>query len=40
LSCRPLYGAYGPYGGAAYWDAYSYGYYPTWRFSVYSFSYP
>src|SRR5262245_66690334 len=26
LSCYPLYGAYGPYGGAAYWGAYSYGY--------------
>jgi hypothetical protein len=24
LSCYPLYGAYGPYGGAAYWGAYSY----------------
>jgi hypothetical protein len=24
-SCSPLYGAYGPYGGAAYWGAYSYG---------------
>jgi hypothetical protein len=27
LSCYPLYGAYGPYGGAAYWGAYSYSYY-------------
>jgi len=27
LSCYPLYGAYGPYGGAAYWGAY--GYYAT-----------
>jgi hypothetical protein len=26
LSCYPLYGAYGPYGGAGYWGAYSYGY--------------
>jgi hypothetical protein len=26
LSCYPLYGAYGPYGGAAYWGAYSYDY--------------
>jgi len=26
VSCFPLYGAYGPYGGAAYWGAYSYGY--------------
>jgi hypothetical protein len=26
VSCYPLYGAYGPYGGAAYWGAYSYGY--------------
>jgi hypothetical protein len=25
LSCYPLYGAYGPYGGAAYWGAYSWG---------------
>jgi hypothetical protein len=24
-SCSPLYGAYGPYGGTAYWGAYSYG---------------
>jgi hypothetical protein len=24
-SCSPLYGAYGPYGGPAYWGAYSYG---------------
>jgi hypothetical protein len=40
LSCYPLYGAYGPYGGAAYWDVYSYGYYPTWGFSVHSFRYP
>jgi hypothetical protein len=24
-SCSPLYGAYGPYGGSAYWGAYSYG---------------
>ena len=24
LSCYPLYGAYGPYGGMAYWSAYSY----------------
>ena len=23
LSCYPLYGAYGPYGGTAYWGAYS-----------------
>ena len=23
LSCYPLYGAYGPYGGQAYWSAYS-----------------
>ena len=23
LSCYSLYGAYGPYGGAAYWSAYS-----------------
>jgi hypothetical protein len=23
LSCYPLYGAYGPYGGVAYWGAYS-----------------
>jgi hypothetical protein len=22
-SCYPLYGAYGPYGGVAYWDAYT-----------------
>jgi hypothetical protein len=22
-SCSPLYGAYGPYGGVAYWDAYT-----------------
>jgi hypothetical protein len=22
-SCYPLYGAYGPYGGIAYWDAYT-----------------
>jgi hypothetical protein len=22
-SCYPLYGAYGPYGGTAYWDAYT-----------------
>ena len=22
-SCYPLYGAYGPYGGAAYWGAYT-----------------
>ena len=27
LSCYPLYGAYGPYGGAAYWGAYSWGAY-------------
>ena len=26
FSCFPLYGAYGPYGGAAYWAAYSYDY--------------
>jgi hypothetical protein len=26
VSCYPLYGAYGPYGGVAYWGAYSYGY--------------
>jgi hypothetical protein len=26
LSCYPLYGAYGPYGGAAYWGTYSYDY--------------
>jgi hypothetical protein len=28
-SCSPLYGAYGPYGGVAYWSAYSgsWGYY-------------
>jgi hypothetical protein len=32
LSCYPLYGAYGPYGGVAYWSAYSYGYdYYGWR---------
>ena len=24
-SCYPLYGAYGPYGGIAYWDAYTAG---------------
>jgi hypothetical protein len=24
-SCRPLYGAYGPYGGRAYWTAYTSG---------------
>jgi hypothetical protein len=24
VSCYSLYGAYGPYGGAAYWSAYSY----------------
>lgn len=31
FSCYPLYGAYGPYGGAAYWGAYSYGYHTaTW----------
>lgn len=24
LSCYPLYGAYGPYGGVGYWSAYSY----------------
>jgi hypothetical protein len=24
LSCYPLYGAYGPYGGEAYWGAYAY----------------
>ncbi len=24
-SCYPLYGAYGPYGGGAYWASYSYG---------------
>lgn len=24
-TCRSLYGAYGPYGGAAYWSRYSYG---------------
>jgi hypothetical protein len=24
ISCFPLYGAYGPYGGLAYWGAYSY----------------
>jgi len=23
-SCAPLYGAYGPYGGAAYWSRYTY----------------
>lgn len=23
-SCYPLYGAYGPYGGAAYWTRYTY----------------
>jgi hypothetical protein len=23
-SCAPLYGAYGPYGGAAYWTRYTY----------------
>lgn len=22
-SCYPLYGGYGPYGGSAYWDAYT-----------------
>lgn len=27
LSCYPLYGAYGPYGGAAYWGTYSYSQY-------------
>jgi hypothetical protein len=27
FSCYPLYGAYGPYGGHAYWTAYS-GYVP------------
>jgi hypothetical protein len=30
-SCYPLFGAYGPYGGLAYWGAYSYNvwdYYP------------
>jgi hypothetical protein len=26
VSCFPLYGAYGPYGGTAYWGTYSYGY--------------
>jgi hypothetical protein len=26
-SCYPLYGAYGPYGGKAYWAAYT-GWYP------------
>ena len=32
LSCYPLYGAYGPYGGVAYWSEYSYGYnYYGWR---------
>lgn len=24
-SCYPLYGAYGPYGGGAYWASYTYG---------------
>jgi len=24
-SCSPLYGAYGPYGGVAYWASYTYG---------------
>jgi hypothetical protein len=24
-SCSPLYGAYGPYGGDAYWASYTYG---------------
>jgi hypothetical protein len=24
-SCSALYGAFGPYGGAAYWSAYTYG---------------
>jgi hypothetical protein len=24
-SCRSLYGAYGPYGGAAYWTRFTYG---------------
>jgi hypothetical protein len=24
LSCSPMYGAYGPYGGQAYWSAYGY----------------
>lgn len=23
-SCQPLYGAYGPYGGVAYWGAYTF----------------
>jgi hypothetical protein len=32
LSCYPLYGAYGPYGGVAYWSEYSYGRnYYGWR---------
>lgn len=26
-SCYPLYGAYGPYGGRAYWSAYTAGWY-------------
>ena len=30
-SCRPLYGAYGPYGGIGYWGAYTYsGWGPGW----------
>jgi hypothetical protein len=28
-SCYPLYGAYGPYGGMAYWDAYTGG---SWEY--------
>jgi hypothetical protein len=28
-SCAPLYGAYGPYGGAGYWGAYAYGNLPA-----------
>jgi hypothetical protein len=30
-SCAPLYGAYGPWGGEAYWASYSYGSY-GWRY--------
>jgi hypothetical protein len=30
ISCFPLYGAYGPWGGRAYWGAYSYPYNYRW----------
>jgi hypothetical protein len=32
VSCFPLYGAYGPWGGRAYWGAYSYPYYPYYPY--------